>query len=52
MSPVEVVVVGAVLLVAGYFVVRQIAGQFKQSDKDGCGGSCNCEANKKTGADR
>ena len=52
MSPVEAVVVGAVLLVAGYFVVRQIAGQFKQSGDDGCGSSCGCEADKKTGADR
>ena len=52
MSPVEIVVVGAVLLAAGYYVVRQLAGQFKQSDEDGCGGSCGCEADKKTGADR
>ena len=52
MSPVEVVVVGAVLLASAFYVVRQLLRPFKRSEENGCGESCGCEADKRTGADR
>ena len=52
MSPVEVVVVGAVLLASVFYVVRTLVRPFKRSKESGCGGSCSCEAKKRNGTDR